>query len=107
LELEQPWDTKKRALPWCGPEKTESASARSPEDCWLPKWNSMRTRPGWIEPEIYFGIVHLAHDVHSGAPVAAYRKQTVKIALGPKGVHIPVIPAAFRSEATLTVTVFA
>jgi hypothetical protein len=46
----------------------------------------MRTRPGWIEPEIYFRIVHLAQDAQSGAPVAAYREQTVEIALGPKGV---------------------
>ena len=56
-----------------------------PEKCWLPKCNSMRTRPGWIQPEIYFRIVHAAQNGHSGTPVAAYREQTVEIALGPKG----------------------
>ena len=55
---------------------------------WLPKCNSMRTRPGWVEPEIYFRIVHLAQAAHSCAPVAAYREQTVEIALGPKGAFV-------------------
>lgn len=27
---------------------------------WLPKCNSMRTRPGRVETEVYFRIVHLA-----------------------------------------------
>lgn len=45
----------------------------------------MRTRPGWIEPEVYFRIVHLAQAGHPGAPVAAYREQMVEIALVPKG----------------------
>ena len=58
---------------------------RSPELCWLPKCNSMRTRPGLVEPEVYFRIVHVAGDGHHGAPVAPYREQTVEIALGPKG----------------------
>ena len=52
---------------------------------WLPKCNSMRTRPGWVEPEVYFRIVHLAQGPQKCAPVAAYREQTVEIALGPKG----------------------
>ena len=51
---------------------------------WLPICNSMRTRPGRVEPEIYFRIVHLAQVAHSCAPVATYREQTVEIALGPK-----------------------
>jgi len=38
------------------------------------------------EPEVWFRVVHLAQDSHSGAPVARYREQTVEIALGPKGV---------------------
>ena len=42
----------------------------------------MRTRPGWVEPEIYFRIVHVAQN---GTQMAAYREQTVEIALGPKG----------------------
>jgi hypothetical protein len=37
------------------------------------------------EPEIYFRIVHATQNGHNGAPVAAYREQTVEIALGPKG----------------------
>jgi hypothetical protein len=37
------------------------------------------------EPEICFRIVHLAQVDHTGAPVAAYRKQTVEIAIGPNG----------------------
>jgi hypothetical protein len=45
----------------------------------------MRTRPGWVEPEIYFRIVHAALDSHNGGPVAAHREQRVEIALGPKG----------------------
>ena len=45
----------------------------------------MRTRPWWVEPEVYFRIVHLAQVAHSCAPVAAYREQTVEIALEPKG----------------------
>jgi len=45
----------------------------------------MRTRPVWVEPEVYFRIVHIAQDCHISAPLAAYREQTVEIALGPKG----------------------
>jgi hypothetical protein len=37
------------------------------------------------EPEVWFRIVHVAVDGQAGAPVAAYREQTVEIALGPKG----------------------
>jgi hypothetical protein len=36
-------------------------------------------------PEVWFRIVHVAVDGQAGAPVAAYREQTVEIALGPKG----------------------
>ncbi|MBI2192000.1 MAG: hypothetical protein HYU36_08455 [Planctomycetes bacterium] len=52
---------------------------------WLPECNSARRRPGAAEPEIYFRILHVAVDGPNGAPVAAYREQTVEIALGPKG----------------------
>jgi len=45
----------------------------------------MRTRPGWIEPEIYFRIIHVAREGQNGGPVASYREQMVEIALGPKG----------------------
>ena len=45
----------------------------------------MRTRPGWVEPDIYFRIVHVAGGGHHSAPMAAYREQRVDIALGPKG----------------------
>ena len=40
---------------------------------------------GVSEPEVWFRIVHVAVDASNGAPVAAYREQTVEIALGPKG----------------------
>jgi len=43
------------------------------EKCWLPKCNSMRTGPVWIEPEIYFRIVHLAGEDRHIAPVPTYR----------------------------------
>lgn len=42
----------------------------------------MRTRPGRIEPEVYFRIVHTFQEDHRDAPVAAYHEQTVEIALG-------------------------
>jgi hypothetical protein len=42
----------------------------------------MRTRPGWVEPEVYFRIVHMALRDQSGPDT--YRQQTVEIALGPK-----------------------
>jgi hypothetical protein len=45
----------------------------------------MRTRPGWVEPEVWFRVVHLAQDGLNCAPMAAYREQRVEIALGPKG----------------------
>ena len=51
----------------------------------IPKCNSIRSRPGWVEPEVWFRIVHVAGDGCHGTPVAAYRQQTVEIALGPKG----------------------
>ena len=57
-------------------------------DCniWLPICNSIRSRIGYVEPEGWFRIVHLAQVGHPGAPVAPYREQTVEIALGgPKG----------------------
>lgn len=37
------------------------------------------------EPEVWFRIIHIAQEAHSGGPVMAYREQTVEIALGPKG----------------------
>ena len=53
---------------------------------WLPGCTSIRRgRPGWAEPEIYFRIIHVTLDARNGGPVAAYREQTVEIALGPKG----------------------
>ena len=52
---------------------------------WLPLCASTRTRPGALEPEVWFRIVHATQNGHNGAPVAAYREQRVEIALGPKG----------------------
>ncbi len=45
----------------------------------------MRTRPGRVEPENYFRIVHTSQIGTNGPHVAAYCEQTVEIALGPKG----------------------
>jgi len=45
----------------------------------------MRTRPGWIEPEIYFRIIHGAIQGQQCDPMAAYCEQMVEIVLGPKG----------------------
>jgi len=44
----------------------------------------MRTRPERVEPEIYFRIVHLAHDTKNEVRASIYREQTVEIALGPR-----------------------
>lgn len=40
------------------------------------------------DPGVWFRVVHLAQVGHPGAPVAAYREQTVEIALGPKGAFV-------------------
>jgi hypothetical protein len=45
----------------------------------------MRTRPGSIEPEIYFRIIHGVIQGQNPAPVASCREQRGEIALGPKG----------------------
>ncbi len=55
------------------------------EDVWLAPCNGARRgRRGWAEPEIWFRIVHVAVWGSSAAHVAAYREQTVEVALGPK-----------------------
>lgn len=48
---------------------------------WVPGCASMRTRPGRVEPEIYFRIVHAAQIGLNAAPVATYREQPVEIVL--------------------------
>jgi hypothetical protein len=58
---------------------------RSPELCWLPECTSMRTRPGWIEAEVYFSIIHLAQVGHPGVTLPPHCEQAVEITLGPKG----------------------
>ena len=66
----------------------------------------MRTRPGWIGPEVWFRVVHVAQDGHSGAPVAAYREQMVEIALGPKGAfengNIPTLNRRVAADQTIS-----
>ena len=52
---------------------------------WLPICNRLRTHPGWVEPEVWFRVVHLAQDAQSGTRTDTYREQIVDIALGPKG----------------------
>ncbi len=51
----------------------------------IPKCTGMRTRPGRIEPEVYFRVVHLAQISQGSAPLAPFSDQMVEIALGPKG----------------------
>jgi hypothetical protein len=46
----------------------------------------MRTRPGLVEPDVCFRIVHNAQVGQHGVPVATYREQTVEISLEQKGV---------------------
>jgi hypothetical protein len=46
----------------------------------------MRTRPGRVEPDVYFRIVHNAQAGHNNVSVATYREQTVEIAVESKGV---------------------
>jgi hypothetical protein len=41
-----------------------------------------------VDPEVWFRIVHLAQDAHSGTPVATYREQLVEIALGPSNAAV-------------------
>lgn len=59
-------------------------NARRFEDgkIWLPKCNSIRSRPGYVEPEVYFRVVHAAQNGHISAPVAPYCEQKVEVALG-------------------------
>ncbi len=46
---------------------------------------STNHQSGVIEPEVWFRIVHITLDEHSAAVGVADQKQTVEIALGPKG----------------------
>jgi hypothetical protein len=48
-----------------------------------PRMCRSTNRPSVAEPEVWFRILHVAPDGHDPAPVAAYREQTVEIALGP------------------------
>ncbi|MCL6644810.1 MAG: hypothetical protein K6U88_07510, partial [Dehalococcoidia bacterium] len=69
-----------------GPGAGEAMTGRAaPARGWLPECTSIRRGRGWAEPEIWFRILHVAVDGTNGGPVAAYREQTVEIALGPKG----------------------
>jgi len=78
------------------------ADARSPENCWLPICNRLRTRPGCVEPEVYFRIVHLAHDAKTEVRASIYREQNVEIALGPKGAFENGNIGALRQRAPLS-----
>jgi hypothetical protein len=50
-----------------------------------PQTSRYANRPSLAESEVLFRIVHVALEARNGAPEAAYREQTVEIALGPKG----------------------
>ena len=64
------------------PSRSEigSESHMAPQMC-----RSTNRRGSVLEPEICFRIVHVAQESQEGGPTAAYREQTVEIALGPKG----------------------
>jgi hypothetical protein len=59
----------------------------------------MRTRPGRVEPEVFFRVVHAAQNGPNCAPVAAYREQMVEIALGPKGAFVKANIGTLRRRA--------
>jgi hypothetical protein len=72
-----------------GKEKSPRAGdtpIRGPGKLLAPQMCRSTNRP--VDPEVWFRIVHLAQAAHSCAPVAAYREQTVEIALGPKGAFV-------------------
>ncbi len=48
-------------------------------------YRSTNRQSSVAEPEVWFRIVHITLEGQNGEPVAAYREQTVEIALGPKG----------------------
>jgi hypothetical protein len=45
----------------------------------------MRSRPGPVEPDVYFRILHCAQVCRNNVPVATYREQTVELAVASKG----------------------
>ncbi|OGP37718.1 MAG: hypothetical protein A2X98_02745 [Deltaproteobacteria bacterium GWC2_66_88] len=47
--------------------------------------NSLDPNRGYVEPEVWFRIVHAALENRNDGPGAACYAQTVEIALGPKG----------------------
>ena len=67
-----------RAL-WLEGGRTKTLKKLAPLMC-----RSTNRRFSAAEPEVWFRIVHITLDSQNG-PVAAYREQTVEIALGPKG----------------------
>ncbi len=50
-----------------------------------PRMHQSTNRPSVVQPQVWFRIVHVAPDGHHHALGAAYREQTIEIALGPKG----------------------
>jgi hypothetical protein len=53
-----------------------------------------------VDPEVWFRIVHLAQDAHSGTPVATYREQRVDIALSGPRVPFKTATQEFRTKET-------
>ena len=45
----------------------------------------MRSRPGLVEPDVYFRIIHSAQVGHNNVAAATNREQTVEIAVESKG----------------------
>jgi len=65
---------------YCLPNSQRFANS----NIWLPGWNRLRTRPGRVELEVYFRIVHIAKDSQHNGPAAVCCNQAVEITSGPK-----------------------
>jgi hypothetical protein len=75
-------------LPRKPQRKGTAAEIRAgPDVCMAPQMcRSTNRRESLTDTEVWFRIVHLGQEGHHGGPTAAYREQTVEIALwGPKG----------------------
>jgi len=59
----------------------------------------MRSRPGLVEPDVYFRIVHSEQVGRNNVPVATYREQIVEVAGESKGVfkNDPVANVSLRT----------
>ena len=49
-----------------------SSCVRSHDEKGPPECNGSRTRPGWVEPEVYFRIIHGNEEDRHVVPASAY-----------------------------------